>query len=92
MLVDAETDKPIEVDRWDSCGVGKGRFAAQGGLVDPNCLMVDTVICAAALGTWANGGSNNGGHTADRNIFSQNSSSPSRLHREGHSVVPDASY
>jgi len=53
MLVDEVTDADLAVDIWDSVGVGKGRFASTGGMVDPNCLLVDKVLLAHRLGAWA---------------------------------------
>lgn len=70
MLVDDETDRDIVVDRWDSVGVGRGRFAAQGGFVDTNCLLVDKVAAARAFGRWSESGTGQPGYTADRNFFS----------------------
>jgi hypothetical protein len=70
MLVDMETDKNLGVDQWDSVGPNAGRFADQGGFVDTNCLMVDKIICARALGLWSESGTGKPGLTADRNFFS----------------------
>lgn len=69
MLVDDETDQDIVADRWDSVGVGRGRFAAQGGFVDTNCLLVDKVLAARAFGRWSESGTGQPGLTADRNFF-----------------------
>lgn len=70
MLVDTQTNKDLGVDQWDSVGPDKGRFAAQGGFVDTNCLMVDKIVCARALGRWSESGTGKPGLTADRNFFS----------------------
>jgi hypothetical protein len=68
-LVDDETDERLAVDRWDSVGPDKGRFAAAGGFVDPNCLLIDKVACAHALGRWCETGTGKAGVTADRHFF-----------------------
>lgn len=68
-LVDEVTGKSIVIDRWDSLGAGQGRFASIGGLVDTNCLLVDKVCCAHALGRWAESFDGRAGVTADRNFF-----------------------
>jgi hypothetical protein len=70
MLVDMETNKDLGVDQWDSVGPNAGRFAEHGGFVDTNCLMVDKIICARALGRWSESGTGKPGLTADRNFFS----------------------
>lgn len=64
-LVDEATGRTICVDRWDSVGVARGRFAEQGGLVDPNCLLVDKVAVSRAFALWSEGP----GATSDRNFF-----------------------
>jgi hypothetical protein len=69
LLVREDTGEALAVDRWDSVGVGRGRFAAQGGFVDTNCLLVDKVAAARALGRWAESGTGKPGLTADRNFF-----------------------
>lgn len=69
MLVDETNGREICVDRWDSVGVGRGRFAQQGGFVDTNCLLVDKVAAARALGRWSETGTGGPGLTADRNFF-----------------------
>lgn len=65
MLIDETNGRELGVDRWDSVGVDAGRFKAQGGLVDPNCLLVDKVAAARALGRWSEGP----GVTSDRSFF-----------------------
>jgi hypothetical protein len=65
MLIDETDGRELCVDRWDSVGVGAGRFAAQGGMVDPNCLVVDKLAAARALGCWTEGP----GVTSDRKFF-----------------------
>jgi hypothetical protein len=69
MLVEEGTGRELGVDRWDSVGVGAGRFAAQGGFVDTNCLLVDKVAATRALGRWSESGTGKAGLTADRNFF-----------------------
>lgn len=68
-LLDDETDEKLAIDRWDSVGPNQGRFAAGGGFVDPNCLLIDKVACCAALGRWAESGTAQPGVTADRHFF-----------------------
>ena len=65
MLIDETNGKELGVDRWDSVGPNAGRFAAQGGLVDPNCLLVDKLAAARTFGRWSEGP----GVTSDRNFF-----------------------
>ena len=65
LLIDQASGKEIAVDRWDSVGVGRGRFAASGGFVDPNCLLIDKVAAARALGRWSEGP----GMMSDRQFF-----------------------
>lgn len=65
MLIDETTGRELGVDRWDSVGPDAGRFKAQGGLVDPNCLLIDKIAAARALGRWAEGP----GVTSDRAFF-----------------------
>lgn len=83
LLVDEDTDEPLAVDRWDSVGVDKGRFAAQGGMVDPNCLIVDKVAAAKVLGRWAETPDGQPGVTADRHVFAA-------LKDSTYGVVPEA--
>jgi hypothetical protein len=53
LLIDGESGKSLGLDVWDSVGPGKGRHAARGGFVDPNCLMIDKLAVGAMLGRWA---------------------------------------
>jgi hypothetical protein len=69
MIVDEQTDQNLAVDRWDSVGPGRGRFASIGGFVDTNCLLVDKVAATRALGRWSESGTGEPGLTADRNFF-----------------------
>lgn len=69
MLVDSESGADLGVDRWDSVGAGRGRFASLGGFVDPNTLMVDKVKAARALGRWAETLDGKPGLSADRHFF-----------------------
>lgn len=66
MLVDEETDQDLGVDRWDAVGPGRGRFKAQGGLVDPSCLLVNKLHMAHALWLWSDPGPGRLGVEADR--------------------------
>jgi hypothetical protein len=65
MLIDEETGEELGVDVWDSVGVNRGRFAEQGGMVDPNCLLIDKVAAGRPLGRWCEGP----GWEADRTLF-----------------------
>jgi hypothetical protein len=65
MLIDETTGEALAVDRWDSVGVDAGRFAAAGGMVDPNCLLIDKIAAARALGRWSEGPAD----TSDRSFF-----------------------
>lgn len=76
MLVHADTGEELGEDRWDSVGVGKGRFAAKGGFVDPNCLIIDKVRAARILGHWSETSTGVADMTADRNFFSAISRAP----------------
>lgn len=75
-LVSEESGKILAVDRWDSVGPNKGRFRAQGGLVDPNCLMVDKVAVARHLGRWSETSNGQPSATADRHFFAAISQLP----------------
>ncbi|MCR5880050.1 hypothetical protein [Phenylobacterium sp. J367] len=66
MLVDEESGAELGVDRWDSVGPGKGRFAADGGFVDTNCLLVDKVAVGPAFGLWSDPGRGFASQRADR--------------------------
>lgn len=65
MLVSEETGEELGVDRWDSVGVDRGRFAKDGGFVDTNCLLIDKVRAGRPLGRWAEGPR----HHSDRRFF-----------------------
>lgn len=65
LLIDETDGRELGVDRWDSVGPDAGRFAAQGGMVDPNCLLVDKVALARAFGRWSEGP----GVASDRSFF-----------------------
>ena len=69
VLVREDTGEELGVDRWDSVGPGAGRFAAQGGFVDPSCLLVDKVAAARALGRWTENGRGVPGTDNDRFFF-----------------------
>jgi hypothetical protein len=41
-------------DTWESVGPGRGVYAeSQGGFVDTNCYVLDTLLCADVLSEWA---------------------------------------
>ena len=69
ILVDQETGRDLAVDRWDSVGANKGRLAATGGLVDPNCLLINKVAAASVLGRWSETPDGRPSDTADRHFF-----------------------
>jgi hypothetical protein len=68
LLLDEDTGEELGVDRWDAVGPGKGRFKDQGGMVDPNCLLVDKVLCAPALWLWSDPGTKFKRLEADRRL------------------------
>jgi hypothetical protein len=68
LLLDEDTGDELGVDRWDAVGPGKGRFKDQGGMVDPNCLLLDKVLCAPALWQWSDPGPKLKRLEADRRI------------------------
>jgi len=52
-FVHPETSLPLAVDRWESCGPGRGlRTAPMGGFVDPSSLMIDKTKCRSAPQCW----------------------------------------
>ena len=69
VLVDERTDQDLAVDRWDSVGPDRGRFAEKGGFVDTNCLMLDTSACSSLFARWSDAGVGGPGLTADRHLF-----------------------
>lgn len=69
MLVHEQTGEELGEDRWDSVGVDRGRFASTGGFVDPNCLIIDKIRAARALGRWSETSTGRPDMTADRNFF-----------------------
>lgn len=79
MLVDEASGRELGVDRWDSVGPGRGRFADQGGFVDPNCLMIDKLLALPTLGRWSQGP----GMKSDRAFFDA-------IRRAAHGHVPRA--
>jgi hypothetical protein len=82
-LVHEATEEAICVDRWDSVGVDRGRFAKLGGFVDPNCLMVDKTLAAEALSRWCENGTGQPGRANDRNFFAA-------IRRAPHGTVQEA--
>ena len=77
MLVDDASGEELGIDRWDSVGPGRGRFAARGGFVDPNCLMIDKLLALPTLGRWSQGP----GMQSDRAFFDA-------IRRAAHGHVP----
>jgi hypothetical protein len=69
MLIDEVTQEPLCVDLWDSVGPNRGRFAEQGGMVDPNCLMVDKTRVGSKLGGWTQTPTGRPSDMADRYFF-----------------------
>jgi len=69
LMVDEATGAELAVDRWDSVGPYRGRFAAEGGLVDPNCLLVRTLAATDAFAYWADPGLGRPSQRADRRFF-----------------------
>jgi hypothetical protein len=47
----------------------KGRLAATGGMVDPNCLLINKVAVARVLGRWSETPDGSLSDTADRHFF-----------------------
>lgn len=76
LVMDLETDKVMGVDVWDAVGPHKGRFKASGGMVDPNCLMIDKVRCAPILWMWSDPGASLKRLEADRRISASLSKAP----------------
>jgi len=63
--------RPVCVDEWESVGPGRGVFCKGfGGFVDPNCLMLDKLACAAAVPLWNRPLAGDAkAMSADRNVF-----------------------
>ncbi|MCR5880692.1 hypothetical protein [Phenylobacterium sp. J367] len=68
MLLDEDTGAELGVDIWDAVGPGKGRFKDRGGMVDPNCLLIDKRRVAEALWMWSDPGPGLLGLEADRRV------------------------
>jgi hypothetical protein len=56
LLVDEETGEDLGLDIWDAVGPGRGRFKIQGGMIDPNCLLLDKLWPAPLLWMWSDPG------------------------------------
>lgn len=69
LIVDQETDEILGVDVWDSVGVDRGRFAAQGGFVDPNCLLLNKLALAYQLPAWSETPGRRAINAADKVLF-----------------------
>ena len=53
-FVDAQSGDMLCPDTWESVGPDRGVYAAaQGGFVDTNCFMLDTLACQDVFGEWA---------------------------------------
>jgi hypothetical protein len=53
-FVDAATGDVLCADTWESVGPGRGVYAnAQGGFVDTNCYLIDTLACSDVFPEWA---------------------------------------
>jgi hypothetical protein len=70
-FVHPETAAPVCVDQWESVGPDAGIYRTRfNGFVDPNCLMIKTEACAAAIPWWTvplQGDPK--GMSADRHVF-----------------------
>lgn len=52
-FVHEETRRPICIDEWESVGPGRGFYVEpNGGWVDPNCLMLNKLLCEPILRWW----------------------------------------
>jgi hypothetical protein len=68
-LVDGPSGRILGVDEWESVGPGKGGFARKaGGFVDPNCMIIDKLVCHFVL-PWFAVASSDDGRGADRHLF-----------------------
>ena len=68
MLLDEDTGAELGVDIWDAVGPNKGRFKERGGMVDPNCLLIDKRRVAGTLWMWSDPGPGLLGLEADRRV------------------------
>lgn len=69
LIVDEKTEQILGVDVWDSVGVDKGRFAAQGGFVDPNCLLLNKLALVYQLPAWSETPGRKAINAADKVLF-----------------------
>lgn len=71
--VDEATRRPLCIDQWESIGPGRGVQAEPfGGWVDPNCMMIDKVLCEPVLRHWSLPlMMPTGGVPSDRSVFDQ---------------------
>lgn len=78
---DAQTSRPLCVDRWESMGPDAGVFRDRfGGFVDPSCLLIDKIACEPVLRLWATALSQDTtGMSSDRPVFAW-------LRQHGHGV------
>lgn len=66
-----ETQRPVAIDDWESVGPDRGFYAKNfGGWVDPNCLMIDKLVCEPVIRRWALPlRIDSSGLSSDRNVF-----------------------
>jgi hypothetical protein len=68
-LADGPSGRVLGLDEWESVGPGKGGFARKaGGFVDPNCMIIDKLVCHFVL-PWFAVGLGADGRGADRHLF-----------------------
>lgn len=68
--VDPDNFATLCLDQWESVGPDRGVYAEKaGGFVDPNCLMIDKILCEPVLRWWSVPMFEARGEGADRNVF-----------------------
>ena len=68
--VDPDNFETLCLDQWESVGPDRGVYAEKaGGFVDPNCLMIDKILCEPVLRWWSVPMFEARGEGADRNVF-----------------------
>ena len=68
--VDPDNFATLCLDQWESVGPDRGVYAEKaGGFVDPNCLMIDKILCEPVLRWWSVPMFDARGDGADRNVF-----------------------
>lgn len=70
-FVHPATRRAVCIDEWESVGPGQGIYATSfGGFVDPSCLMIDKLRCAAAIPLWRQPlNADPVGQSSDRTVF-----------------------